>query len=92
MAQGEAFGTSSAEGLARTGIESGMFLWPYWGLILDRNGIERVQLFAFQSPLFALAIRLTQLAKISILRTFNGRCMHGVAPPTYATTRTAKEH
>jgi hypothetical protein len=26
------------------------------------------------------------------LRTFNGRCMHGVAPPTYATTRTAKEH
>ena len=49
MAQGEAFGTSSAKGLA-------------------------------------------QHAKISLLRTFNGRCVHGVAPPTYATTRTAKEH
>jgi hypothetical protein len=52
--------------------------------------IERVQLFSCRSPLFAL--RLTQLAKISILRTFKGRCVHGVAPPPYATTRTAKEH
>jgi hypothetical protein len=47
----------------------------------DHNGIERPQLLACQSPVFARAIRLPQLAKISILRTFNGRCVPGAVPP-----------
>jgi len=79
-------------------IESDSVLWRYCQPMGDHNGIERPQLLACQSPIFARAIRLPQLAKISILRTFNGRCVPGAVPPQtrrstnqYAGTRSSPQ-
>jgi len=67
--------------IPQTGIESGAVLWRHCQPIGDHNGIERPQLLACQSPAFACFRRLSQLAKISVLRTFNGRYVPGAVPP-----------